>query len=233
MKQKFALGIHGGAGTVLKSRMTPDLQAQYERGLAAALEAGHTVLANGGTALDAVTVAVCALEDDPLFNAGRGSVFTSAGKQEMDAAIMDGATRRAGAVGGIFGPRNPIRAARAVMERTDHVFMIGEGAVAVAREAGVEFADPDYFYTESRWQSLQQTLAMRARGESDDDPARRHGTVGAVALDQHGTPPRDSGRGGARPAREPGRRHLHRRDDSQGPWADRRHPGHRRRHLRR
>lgn len=186
MSGLFALAIHGGAGTILKANLTPELEAAYHAGLATALEAGRIVLAEGGSALDAVTAAVCALEDEPLFNAGRGAVFTSAGKQEMDAAIMDGATRQAGAVGNIFGPRNPVRAARAVMENTDHVMMIGDGALDVARGAGLDFADKDYFFTEKRWQALQETLALRESGTTNDDPARRHGTVGAVARDIHG-----------------------------------------------
>jgi L-asparaginase / beta-aspartyl-peptidase len=186
MDDTFALAIHGGAGTILKSSMTAEKEAAYHAGLARALEAGRAVLADGGSALDAVTQAVCALEDEPLFNAGRGAVYTSAGRQEMDAAIMEGRERRAGAVAGLFGPKNPIRAARAVMELTDHVVMAGEGALEVARRAGLDFADKDYFFTQQRWTALEETLALRARGEVSDDPARRHGTVGAVARDRHG-----------------------------------------------
>lgn len=182
----YALAIHGGAGTILKSAMTPEKEAAYQAALARALEAGEAVLREGGAALDAVTAAVCALEDEPLFNAGRGAVFTSEGKQEMDACIMDGRDRAAGAVAGIFGPRNPIRAARAVMERTPHVCLIGPMALQVAQEAGLPFEAEAYFFTQSRWDALQDTLAMRARGEESDDPARRHGTVGAVACDRDG-----------------------------------------------
>lgn len=144
------------------------------------------MLAADGAAMDAVTEAVCVLEDEPLFNAGRGAVFTSAGKQEMDAAVMDGATRRAGAVGGIFGPKNPIRLARAVMERTDQVMIIGQTALQIARDAGLAFGDEAYFFTQSRWDALQETLRMRAVGAEDNDHARRYGTVGAVARDTHG-----------------------------------------------
>ncbi|MFN4128756.1 MAG: isoaspartyl peptidase/L-asparaginase family protein, partial [Paracoccaceae bacterium] len=183
---KFSLAVHGGAGTILKSRLTPELESRYHAGLCRALEAGQAILAAGGTAMDAVTEAVCVLEDEPLFNAGRGAVFTSAGKQEMDAAVMDGATRKAGAVGGIFGPRNPIRLARAVMERTDHVLIIGPTALQLARDTGLAFGDEAYFFTQSRWDALQDTLRMRAGGQEDNDPARRHGTVGAVACDMHG-----------------------------------------------
>ena len=182
----WSIAIHGGAGTILPSLMTPEKEAAYHAGLARALEAGRAVLSTGGAALDAVTAAVMALEDEPLFNAGRGAVYNAAGVQEMDACIMDGRDRRTGAVAGIFGPKNPILAARAVMERTSHVLMIGEGGLAIARDAGLDFADRDYFFTQSRWDALQETLAQRAAGAEDADPARRHGTVGAVARDMHG-----------------------------------------------
>lgn len=182
----YSIAIHGGAGTILPSLMTPEKEAAYHTGLARALEAGRQVLSTGGAALDAVTAAVMALEDEPLFNAGRGAVYNAAGVQEMDACIMDGRDRRTGAVAGIFGPKNPILAARAVMDRTAHVLMIGEGALAIARAAGLDFADRDYFFTDSRWQALQDTLAQRAAGAEDADPARRHGTVGAVARDMQG-----------------------------------------------
>src|SRR5438874_1476476 len=155
-----------------------------------ALSAGRDILAADGSALDAVTAAVVALEDDPMFNAGRGAVFTSAGTQEMDAAVMDGRECRAGAVAGICGPKNPVLAARAVMEQSPHVLLIGEGALAFCRAQGLAFADRDYFYTEARWQALQQILEQRRRGLADqgagDDEARRHGTVGAVARDRVG-----------------------------------------------
>jgi L-asparaginase / beta-aspartyl-peptidase len=200
----FSLAVHGGAGTILKSSMTDALEQGYHAGLRAALEAGYEVLSAGGAALDAVTAAVCALENEPLFNAGRGAVYTSDGKQEMDAAIMDGATRKAGAVGGIFGPRNPILAARAVMERTDHVMLIGPNALQIARESGLEFADADYFFTQARWDALQSTLEMKAKGIEDDDPARRHGTVGAVACDASGNVAAATSTGGMT-AKLPGR----------------------------
>lgn len=200
----FSLAVHGGAGTILKSSMTDALERGYHAGLRAALEAGYEVLSAGGAAMDAVTAAVCALENEPLFNAGRGAVYTSDGKQEMDAAIMDGATRRAGAVGGIFGPRNPILAARAVMDRTDHVMLIGPNALHVAQDAGLEFADADYFFTQARWDALQSTLEMKAKGIEDDDPARRHGTVGAVACDASGTVAAATSTGGMT-AKLPGR----------------------------
>ena len=186
MDQHFALVVHGGAGTVPRAALTPGDADAYRAGLRAALLAGHAVLAQGGGALDAVTEAVIALEDDPLFNAGHGAVFTSAGAQEMDAAVMEGRERRAGAVAGLFGPRNPVLAARAVMERSEHVLLTGEGAVAFCRAQGLDFPEPGYFRTERRWEALQRVLARRAGGDAPLDPAMRHGTVGAVARDRHG-----------------------------------------------
>lgn len=200
----YALAIHGGAGTIMKSKITPELERAYHAGLARALEAGQAILQDGGPALDAVTAAVCSLEDEPLFNAGRGAVFTADGKQEMDAAVMDGETRRAGTVAGIFGPRNPVRAARAIMERTDHVMLIGENAVRIARDTGLPFEDEAYFFTQARWDALQDTLKMRERGEESDDPARRHGTVGAVACDVSGHVAAATSTGGMT-AKAPGR----------------------------
>ena len=183
---RYALAIHGGAGTLRRGDMTAEREALYRLGLVHAVSAGRDVLAQGGSALDAVTRAVCALEDNPLFNAGRGAVFTRAGTQEMDAAMMDGRDRRAGAAAGIFGPRNPILAARAVMESSPHVLLIGDGAMSFCREAGLEFAEATYFFTESRWKALQATLAQEAGGLADSDESRRHGTVGAVARDRNG-----------------------------------------------
>ena len=186
MNRGFSLAVHGGAGVVHRDGMTREREAEYHAALDRALSAGEAVLETGGSALNAVTQAVCALEDEPLFNAGRGAVFTRDKQQEMDAAIMDGRNRQAGAVAGIFGPKNPVLAARSVLETTDHVLMIGEGALAVARAAGVDFEEKDYFFTQERWDSLQETLKMEAQGTFDDDPARRHGTVGAVACDRNG-----------------------------------------------
>jgi beta-aspartyl-peptidase (threonine type) len=186
MPDSFSLALHGGAGTILKSSLTPEREAAYHAALGRSLKAGYAVLADGGAALDAVTAAVCQLEDEPLFNAGRGSVFTATGKQEMDASIMDGSDRRVGAVAGIFGPRNPILVARAVMERTQYVTMIGAGAEALARSAGLPFEEPPYFFTEQRWKAMQETLAQQAQGKVDRDEQRRHGTVGAVARDRRG-----------------------------------------------
>lgn len=183
---RFTLAIHGGAGTILRSTMTPEREAAYHAGLRRALAAGHAVLAAGGPALDAVTAAVMALEDEPLFNAGRGAVYTSAGQQEMDAAVMNGQDHAAGAVAGICGPRNPVLAARAVMEKTEHVLLIGSAAMDFCRAQGLVMEAPEYFFTQARWDALQSTLAMRRTGTQDQDESRKHGTVGAVARDVHG-----------------------------------------------
>src|ERR1700756_3149316 len=165
----FALAVHGGAGTIRRDEKTLSRTASYHQGLRRALMAGREILAAGGSALDAVTQAVVALEDDPLFNAGRGSVFTAAGTQEMDASVMDGRDHRAGAVAGGLGPRNPVLAARAVMEHSHHVLLIGEGALAFCRGQHVAFAESGYFSTEERRRELQHALADRRA------PARRGG----------------------------------------------------------
>ncbi|MGR3496214.1 isoaspartyl peptidase/L-asparaginase family protein [Citreimonas sp.] len=186
MTTGYTLVIHGGAGVLPRDAMTPEAEARYHDALARVLAVGEAVLAADGSALDAVEATVCALEDEPLFNAGRGAVFTRDGTHEMDAAIMDGRDRSAAAVAGICGPRNPIRVARAVMQHTDHVLMIGAGAHSVATEAGLPFEENAYFFTQARWDSLQETLDMERAGTLDDDPSRRHGTVGAVARDRKG-----------------------------------------------
>ncbi|WP_316976935.1 isoaspartyl peptidase/L-asparaginase family protein [Shumkonia mesophila] len=181
------LAIHGGAGTVPREAMTAEREDAFHAGLRHALRAGHAVLRDGGTALDAVTAAVMALEDDPLFNAGRGAVFTADGKMEMDAAVMDGRDRRAGAVAGICGPRHPVLAARAVMEQTDHVLLAGPGARRFCRQVGLEHRPTSWFRTEIRWQALQEVLERHRLGLADDgNEARKHGTVGAVACDALG-----------------------------------------------
>jgi L-asparaginase / beta-aspartyl-peptidase len=179
-RNTFVLAVHGGAGPVPRDASGTSREQSYHDGLRRALAAGRNILAAGGSALDAVTRAVMALEDDPLFNAGRGSVFTAAGTQEMDAAVMDGRDRGAGAVAGILGPRNPVSAARAVMEHSPHVLLIGDGALAFCRKENVVFAEPGYFVTEERRRELQHHFEER------NPDARRHGTVGAVACDQDG-----------------------------------------------
>jgi L-asparaginase / beta-aspartyl-peptidase len=205
MDQNWVLAIHGGAGTMRRATMTQEAEAGYREGLRAALEAGRRVLAAGGAALDAVTAAVMALEDDPHFNAGRGAVFTSAGHQEMDAAVMDGRNRAAGAVAGVFGPRHPVLGARAVLEHSEHVMLIGGGAERFCRERGLEIADPTWFYTEQRWQALQKELARRRAQAADNrDDSEKHGTVGAVARDASGNLAAATSTGGMT-AKQPGR----------------------------
>ncbi|MGJ4928167.1 isoaspartyl peptidase/L-asparaginase family protein [Bradyrhizobium sp. HKCCYLS2038] len=199
------LALHGGAGTIRRDRMTPTLEAAFHAGLRAALQAGYGILRDGGSALDAVTATVMALEDDPLFNAGRGAVYTTDGTQEMDAAIMSGRDRACGAVAGICGPRHPILAARAVMETTAHVLLSGEGARRFCREAGLEHPAPGWFDTPERRAALEAEMARRASGAADDgDDARRHGTVGAVARDVHGHLAAATSTGGMT-AKQPGR----------------------------
>jgi beta-aspartyl-peptidase (threonine type) len=202
--RNFTLAVHGGAGTILRASMSPEREAAYHAGLRHALEAGRSVLAGGGTAIDAVTAAVMQLEDAPLFNAGRGAVYTSAGQQEMDAAIMNGQDHAAGAVAGIFGPRNPILAARAVMEKTEHVMLTGEAALELCRTHAIALEEATYFFTEQRWEALQNTLAMRRTGTQDLDDSRKHGTVGAVACDVHGHVAAATSTGGMT-AKSPGR----------------------------
>lgn len=186
MNNGYAIAIHGGAGVLSRDKLSSKREAQTHRALEGALRAGETVLAENGTALDAVTAAVCVLEDDPLFNAGRGAVFTKLGKHEMDSAVMEGRERRAGAIAGICGPKNPVLLARAVLEHSPHVLLIGDGALALGREIDIAFEPESYFFTQERWNSLQETLAMDASGTLDSDPSRRHGTVGAVARDRAG-----------------------------------------------
>ncbi|MEG9884205.1 MAG: isoaspartyl peptidase/L-asparaginase [Hyphomicrobiales bacterium] len=204
MTRPFSLALHGGAGTILRSKMTAEQERACHGGLREALQRGYDILIEGGSAVDAVVASVCALEDDPLFNAGRGAVFTCEGKQEMDAAVMDGRDRNVGAVAGVFGPRNPVCVAKAVMSGYDHVFFSGEAALEIARKAGLPFEGPEYFHTQARWQALQETLKMRAEGRENDDPARRHGTVGAVARDMAGNLAAATSTGGMT-AKMPGR----------------------------
>ncbi len=181
MKPHFAIAIHGGAGTILKSHISPEQESLYRAKLTLAVETGYAILERGGTSLDAVEAVVQLLEDDSLFNAGKGAVFNSDGKVELDASIMDGRTLKAGAVAGLHHVKNPIRLARAVMEKSEHVFLIGEGAEQFAKAHGLELVDESYFFTEERWQSLQKAKAKQSLTEKE-----KHGTVGAVALDQFG-----------------------------------------------
>jgi beta-aspartyl-peptidase (threonine type) len=199
---KWAIVIHGGAGVIERANMDAKTEAAYRAGLAAALAEGQRVLERGGSALDAVEATIKVLEDNPLFNAGRGAVFTAEGRNELDAAVMDGATMRAGSVAGVTRTRHPISLARAVMEKSPHVMLIGDGADQFAKQAGLEQVDPAYFFTERRWEQLETALnAARLPiptrpinapsaaksltwGSQPDD--HRFGTVGVVALDQNG-----------------------------------------------
>jgi len=194
----FGFVMHGGAGTIDRSRMTPEREAAYRAALTGALTAGFEVLQKGGPGLDAVVAAITILEDSPLFNAGKGAVFTSEGTNELDASIMDGRTLKAGAVAGLKRIKNPIVLARLVMEQSPHVMMVGEGAETFARQRGVEFVDPKYFFTEERWQQLQRQKKEeeerrggppRRSGLGREELApdeRKFGTVGAVCLDRAG-----------------------------------------------
>lgn len=178
------LAIHGGAGTILRSSMTAELQQQYEQGLQDALQAGYSVLQGGGIAVDAVQAAVISLEDFPLFNAGRGSVFNHAGGHEMDASIMDGSNIDAGAVSGIRNVKNPVLLARTIMDKSEHVLLCGQGAEEFARMQGLQFEDDAYFYNQHRYEQWQQ--AVKEDSISLDHNDKKFGTVGAVALDANG-----------------------------------------------
>ena len=205
---KIALAIHGGAGTILRSEMTAELEKEYRSGLENALRTGWKILAESkGSALGAVEAAVVELENFPLFNAGRGSVFTHEGKNEMDAAIMDGKTLKAGAVAFLRNVKNPIRLARLVMQRTEHILLAGEGANEFAREMKVEFAPDEYFFTEHRYiqllkaieagrvqldhtadeiEIIEETETLVEENSQAGNPKAALGTVGAVACDAWG-----------------------------------------------
>ena len=180
------LVIHGGAGTIRRSDMTPERERAYRAALNQALRTGQKILLDGGSAVDAVEATVRVMEDHPLFNAGRGAVFTHDGTNELDASIMSGTDRKAGAVAGVSVIRNPITAARAVMERSKHVMLSGRGAEQFAREHGLEIVDPSYFWTSARWRALQQAIAAESTAAAPTPLEWRAGTVGAVALDRAG-----------------------------------------------
>ena len=199
---RWSIVVHGGAGVIERANLMPELEAQYRAAMQRALTTGGGVLEQGGTSLDAVEAVIREMEDDPLFNAGRGAVFTENGRNELDASIMDGRTRAAGSVAGVSTIRNPITAARAVMERSQHVMLVGRGAELFARSQGIEEVDAAYFFTERRWQQLERHLLNNGY---DAVPARppgappapetyydatpndhRFGTVGVVAYDSQG-----------------------------------------------
>ena len=200
--ENYALAIHGGAGTLLRSEMTADTEAQYRATLDQALNSGYTVLKNGGSSVDAVAAAIIVMEDSPLFNAGIGAVFNSDGVNELDASIMDGTTLKAGAIAGVHRIKNPVLLARAVMDKSIHVMLVGDGAEKFASENGFELVDPKYFHTDWRWQQLQIQKAKDAGAtklsEDQDKPLppksaellrsndNKFGTVGAVARDKQG-----------------------------------------------
>jgi beta-aspartyl-peptidase (threonine type) len=203
-RAEWSLAIHGGAGVIERAQMDAATEAAYRAAMNAALDRGSAVLARGGSSLEAIEVVINGMEDDPLFNAGRGAVFTAEGRNELDASIMDGATLKAGAVAGLTRVRHPISLARRVMENSPHVMMIGSGAEDFARTQGLEFVDPSFFFTERRWQGLERQLrtqnlpvpprpqgapprpAALAPAGLPDDSDRKFGTVGVVALDQAG-----------------------------------------------
>jgi beta-aspartyl-peptidase (threonine type) len=185
--KKYSLVIHGGAGTLVKGLMTAELELKYKETLNSALELGYSVLEKGGSAIDAVEIAVKLLEDSPLFNAGKGAVFTNQGTHEMDAAIMDGKDLQAGAVTLITGIKNPISLARDVMEKSDHVFLAGEGAMRFAKLQNYVLERPDYFYDEVRyrqWQGIKDSDTFQLDHSVKQEG--KFGTVGAVACDQNG-----------------------------------------------
>ncbi|MFT5845456.1 MAG: beta-aspartyl-peptidase (threonine type) [Saprospiraceae bacterium] len=187
MANPISLAIHGGSGTILKSLLTPEQEAAYRSTLELSLEQGKKILKNGGSSLDAVSTSVMVLEDSHLFNAGKGSVYTAVGTQEMDASIMNGANRKAGAVAMVKGVKNPIHLARLVMEKSEHVFLAAQGAEEFAKIQGVQFESPEYFHDELRfnqWQSVKGT----DKTQLDHTPIvdEKFGTVGAVALDASG-----------------------------------------------
>jgi beta-aspartyl-peptidase (threonine type) len=181
-----SLVIHGGAGTMRRESMSAEKEAEYRAKLTEALEAGYAVLDGGGSSLDAVEATLRILEDSPLFNAGKGAVFTADGRNELDASIMDGATMEAGAVAGVTTLKNPISAARAVMDKSPHVLLAGAGAEAFARQIGLEEVTPEYFYTERRWKALEKRRLEEAEKDRGGEASEKFGTVGAVALDQAG-----------------------------------------------
>jgi beta-aspartyl-peptidase (threonine type) len=192
----FAIVIHGGAGTILKKNMTDEKESAYKAKLKEAITIGHTILKNGGTSQEAVVKTIQVMEESPLFNAGKGAVFTHEETNELDASFMDGKTLNAGAVAGVTNVKSPIELAVKVMTDSDHVMLSGKGASVFAKEKGLEIVDPSYFYTERRFKSLQR-IKERAKTELDHDDKKaafydtdiknsKFGTVGCVALDKDG-----------------------------------------------
>lgn len=188
-KPAYAMAIHGGAGAISKANMPPEKEKEYKAALDSALTIGEQILQKGGSAMDAVTQTIVFLENCPLFNAGRGAVFTHESKNELDASIMDGTSQKAGAVGGVTTVKNPILLARTIMEQSAHVLLTGQGAEQFAREKGLEMVDPKWFYTQDCWNALQKALEAEkkdARTGEVESADYKYGTVGCVALDQNG-----------------------------------------------
>jgi L-asparaginase / beta-aspartyl-peptidase len=189
MSNKFSIAVHGGAGTILPSLMTPEKEARYLQGLNDAITAGTDILKQGGSSIDAVEAAVRSLEDFPLFNAGRGSVFTNKGTHEMDASIMDGATLEAGAVSGISNVQNPVALARLIKDKSGHVFLCGKEAEEFARQMKLPFQPDAYFDVEERykqWQETKDSDGYQLDHTVNSNEGKKFGTVGAVAMDMHG-----------------------------------------------
>jgi beta-aspartyl-peptidase (threonine type) len=184
------IAIHGGAGTLDRAAMTPELEQQYLNALSAAVSVGDQIIQKNGSALDAVEAAVKSLEDFPLFNAGKGAVFTHDKTHELDASIMCGKTLEAGAVAGVQGIGNPVVLARAIMEKSDHVLLCGNGALKFAQHIGIEQLPESYFHTDLRWKQLMHVINEEGtfldHSVHTDPPDKKFGTVGAVALDKHG-----------------------------------------------
>ncbi|NJB84411.1 beta-aspartyl-peptidase (threonine type) [Lewinella marina] len=185
-RPEYALVIHGGAGTILKENMTDERAAGITAAMNAAMDAGEAILKAGGSSADAVEATIWVLEDSPYFNSGRGAVFTNAGINELDASFMTGHDQMAGAVGGITNLKHPISAARAVMEKSEHVLLTGKGAEEFAAGQGLEVVDPSYFFTQERYDALQRALKGEQVEQEKIDVDKKHGTVGCVALDKQG-----------------------------------------------
>ena len=194
-KAEFSIIIHGGAGTILKKNMTPEKEDAYKSKLEEAIHVGYDILKNGGTSIDAVQKTINVMEDSPLFNSGKGAVFTNAGTNEHDASIMDGKTLNAGASAGTTTVRNPINLARVIMDDSPHVMLSGKGAEEFAQEQGLQIVEPDYFYTENRFKSLQRIRDREKDKVNSDDKTTfynseikdsKFGTVGCAALDKNG-----------------------------------------------
>lgn len=195
-QKKYVLVIHGGAGTILKSSMTPEKEKAYQDKLSEALKAGYAEIKKGNSSVDAVAAAIIIMEDSPLFNAGKGAVFTADGKNELDASIMYGKDKSAGAIAGVHTIKNPIKAAIAVMQKSEHVMLSGIGAEQFAKNQNLEIVEPSYFWTKDRWDGLQklkqkESLNTKKKISQNTLPEsyeidQKFGTVGAVALDKDG-----------------------------------------------